>query len=91
MKIVKLPYNIQVNLDKPNASGRRGAGIMHNLREEADRSDTKAEARDKAYYNCRIAGLDSLILACASAGVDIESQSFREAVTSAIDAIGNIS
>ncbi len=40
-------------------------------------------------YNAAIDGLESLILACACAGIDVNSSNFVEAVQTAIDGIGN--
>ena len=40
-------------------------------------------------YNARVDGLESLILACACAGVDVETREFDEAVNTAVDAILN--
>lgn len=57
---------------------------------QADRRyDLSGESIETLITNAQIDGLESLILACAAQGVDIESEAFKEAVRSAVDAIGN--
>lgn len=47
------------------------------------------EIEEMNEYNHRLDGLESLILACACSGVDIQSPEFVQAVKTAIDACAN--
>lgn len=59
--------------------------------------EPKSEALDRSgdgvmsrwYYNGCLDGIESMILACAVAGIDVESSSFVEAVRTAKDAADN--
>ena len=52
---------------------------------ERDMGDVSARLK----YNGCLDGIESVILACAVAGIDIESNAFEEAVATALDAVGN--
>lgn len=43
----------------------------------------------EAVYNAAIDGLESLILAHAVAGLDVESESYREGIETAVESINN--
>lgn len=45
--------------------------------------------RCKAGCNCGFDGIESMILACDIAGVDVESPQFISAIESAVDAVAN--
>ena len=54
-------------------------------------SDLKQPARDAddTRFNAVVDGLESLILAHACAGVDVESAAYIEGIETAVEAIGN--
>jgi hypothetical protein len=80
---IELPcYGITVTLARENGGEEPGSGsIVSDLREP-----TTAANRQ---YNAAIDGLESLILAHACAGVDVESRAYVEGVETAVDAIAN--
>lgn len=41
------------------------------------------------HYNAAIDGIESLILAHACAGIDVESEAYKEGIKTALDAISN--
>jgi len=53
-----------------------------------DSPESEEEALGRVQANAAIDGMESLILACACAGVDVKSPQFVEAIETAIDAIG---
>ena len=81
---IHLPcFGITVRLDRKNTAKTPGAGtIASNLNGP---SSTAAERR----FNAAIDGLESLILAHACAGVNIESPAYIEGVETAVEAIVN--
>lgn len=82
---IKLPcFGIIVNL-----TGDGGGSISSDLHEDPDeKSDYDGQCKVDA-YNTAIDGLESLILACACSGIDIESSAFLEAIESAVQGIAN--
>ena len=58
---------------------------------QAERQDSEREAakEERLLHNARVDALESMILACAVAGIDIESPAFVEAVETVLDKIGN--
>jgi hypothetical protein len=80
---IQLPcYGITVTLARENRVEEPGSGsIVSDLREP----DTAANRQ----YNAAIDGLESLILAHACAGVDVESSAYLEGIETAVDAIAN--
>lgn len=80
---IKLPcYGIAVTLARKNRAEEPGSGsIISDLREP--------ETTANRPYNAAIDGLESLILAHACAGVDVESPAYLEGIETAVDAITN--
>ncbi len=80
---IKLPcYGITVTLARENGVEEPGSGsIVSDLREP--------ETAANRQYNAAIDGLESLILAHACAGVDVESPAYLEGIETAVDAIAN--
>jgi hypothetical protein len=52
-------------------------------------AETEAEARQRLESNCRIDGIESLILAAACAGIDVTTPAFAQAIETAVEAIWN--
>ena len=52
-------------------------------------TDLKSSDIDDELYNAAIDGIESLILAQACAGIDVQSDAYLEALDTAIDAISN--
>ncbi|MEE9540814.1 MAG: hypothetical protein V3V85_04885 [Candidatus Thorarchaeota archaeon] len=83
MKTIKLPcFGIVVELDDTMVGF---GGITSDLGEEP--SDPMSP--DGSEYNGAIHAIESLILAHAVAGIDIESPAYMEGIETAVDAIGN--
>jgi len=80
---IKLPcYGIIVTLAKENAVEEPGSGsIASDLREPKTAANRQ--------YNAAIDGVESLILAHACAGIDVESPAYIEGIETAVDAIAN--
>ena len=80
---IQLPcYGITLTLARENGVEEPGSGsIVSDLREP--------ETAANRQYNAAIDGLESLILAHACAGVDVESPAYVEGIETAVDAIAN--
>ena len=81
---IRLPcYGITMTLVRGNGADEPGSGAIA--------SDLHAAGRSAAdrQYNAVIDGLESLILAHACAGVDVESPAYVEGVETAVEAIAN--
>lgn len=80
---ITLPcYGITLTLGKENGVEKPGSGsIISDLHER--------ETAANRQYNAAIDGLESLILAHACAGVDVESPAYLEGIETAVDAIAN--
>lgn len=77
--IILLPGTIRVTLTAD------GAGeIESDLRAGIDDHDTEG-----GQYLAAVDGLETLILACACAGVDLETEAFHQAVATAIESLGH--
>ncbi len=83
-RVIRFPcFGIEIRLVWQNGPENPGEGtITSDLRETGD----AIEAR---HYNAAIDSLESLILAHACAGVDVESPAYVEGIETAVDAIGN--
>lgn len=80
-RIIRLPcYGITLTLARENGVEEPGSGsIVSDLR------DPRTAANQ--HYNAAIDGLESLIVAHACAGVDVESPAYVEGIETAVDAI----
>ena len=58
-----------------------GGSISSDLHEEG--------VTDATEYNAAMDGIESMILACACAGIDIESPAFIEAIETAVEGCAN--
>jgi hypothetical protein len=84
VRTIRLPcLGITVRLVRESTAKTPGAGAIT--------SDVKAPGKTAAQrpYNAAIDGLESLILAQACAGVDIETPAYLEGVETAVEAIFN--
>ena len=84
MRTIHLPcFGITIRLDRKNTTKTPGAGTIA--------SDLKTPGKNAAnrQYNAAVDGLESLILAHACAGVDVESPTYVEGVETAVEAIAN--
>jgi hypothetical protein len=80
MKEINLPkYGIQVTLDADDSGT-----ITSDLHVEVGRNLVADEL-----YNSAMDGIESLILACACAGIDIEDERFIEAITTSVESVAN--
>jgi len=82
-RTIRLPcYGITITLARENGADKPGSGsITSDLRAAVTAADRQ--------YNAAIDGLESLILAHACAGVDVESPAYVEGVETAVEAIAN--
>lgn len=82
LREIRLPcHGIVVRIDT------NGCGSVESQLEQAD-TESLDDAELAGFKGC-MAGIESLILACACAGVDIETPAFIEAVESAAEAGAN--
>jgi hypothetical protein len=83
-RAIRLPcFGIEIRLAREDSPENSGEGtITSDLRDAGD----EIEARR---YNAAIDVLESLILAHACAGVDVESPAYVEGIETAVEAIGN--
>ena len=84
LRTIQLPcFGITIRLDRKNTAKMPGAGTIV--------SDLKGRGKTAAQRlsNAAIDGLESLILAHACAGVDIESPAYVEGIETAVEAIAN--
>ena len=82
-RTIRLPcYGITVTLTRGNGEDTPGSGtIASDLRAAGTASNRQ--------FNAAIDGLESLILAHACAGVDVEAPAYVEGVETAVEAIAN--
>ena len=83
-RVIRLTcYGMTILLKRGNAQDIPGSGALT--------SDLKAPGKTASdrLYNAAIDGLESLILAHACAGVDVESPAYVEGIETAVDAITN--
>lgn len=80
---IRLPcYGITIRLERDPTSGDPSCGTIT--------SDLKAATDTAASpFNAAIDGLEALILAHASAGIDVASPAYVEGIETAVEAIGN--
>ena len=84
-KTIKLPcYGIVVEL-----TGNGGAAITSDLHEDVPNVD-RDETAEIEQYNAAIDGIESMILAHASAGIDIESFAYIEGIETAVEAVPSL-
>jgi len=71
--------------------GKGGGRVWYsNLADEDDVEDEAARV-EQDIHNARVEGLERLVLACAVAGVDVETAKFKTALQTAADALTNAS
>jgi len=82
-RTIRLPcYGITVTLTRGNGADKPGSGAIA--------SDLCAvRTASNRQFNAAIDGLESLILAHACAGVDVESPAYVEGIETAVEAIAN--
>jgi hypothetical protein len=82
-RTIKLPcYGITLTLARENGAEAPGSGsIVSDLREPKNAANRQ--------YNAAVDGLESLILAHACAGVNVESPAYIEGIETAVDAVAN--
>ena len=84
IRTIRLPcYGITIRLDRKNTAKTPGAGTI-----TSDLKTPGKSAGDRL-FNAAIDGLESLILAHACAGVDVESPAYVEGIETAIEATTN--
>ena len=84
MSTIRMPcLGITIRLSRMNDAKAPGAGTIA--------SDLRNPGKNAAnrQYNAAVDGLESLILAHACAGVDVESPAYVEGIETAVDAIAN--
>lgn len=85
MKVIKLPcYGITIRLERKHAANHSGCGTITS-------SGLKGPSKTHLdrLYNAAIDGIESLVLAHACAGVDVQSPAYIEGIETAVDAIAN--
>lgn len=84
IRTIRLPcFDITIRLDRKNTAKAPGAGTLTSNLKVPDNTAGDRE------YNAAIDSLESLILAHACAGVDVESPAYVEGIETAVDAITN--
>lgn len=84
MKKIKLPiHNIEVETD-----GQGSGTITSSLKDENVLASNHPDP-DAYAHNAALDAVESMILACACAGVDIKSNAFVKAVSTTVDAVNN--
>jgi hypothetical protein len=82
---IELPcFGIKLNL-----TGDGGGAISSDLKEEYTEDDYEFGCNNKMSYNGAVDGLESIILAHACAGIDIQSPAYIEGIETAVQAISN--
>jgi hypothetical protein len=82
-RTIRLPcYGITVTLVRENDEDKPGSGSITSDLHAAGTASNRQ-------FNAAIDGLESLILAHACAGVDVESPAYVEGVETAVEAIAN--
>tara|TARA_Y100000296_G_C5056276_1_gene197444 strand:+ start:91 stop:354 length:264 start_codon:yes stop_codon:yes gene_type:complete len=85
MKTIKLPcYGILVNVREGG-----GGGISSELWEDITDEMGDEDAEEAYIHNRKMDAIESFILACACAGIDIESPAFIEAIETTVQACAN--
>jgi len=83
-RTIRLPcYGITIRLSREDVSGGAASGTI--ISDLKSHDGTAAER----LLNAAIDGLESLILAHACAGVDVESPVYLEGIETAVDAVTN--
>lgn len=82
-----------ITLDKVKVKLLRGmnrqGNVLVELVEGFDRGDALNDATAEAEWNAALDGLESLIMAHASNGIDVTSDAYQDGVQTALDAIAN--
>lgn len=87
-RTIRLPcYGITIRLEDGNTEGQPGCGtITSELKAAEEDAEEDAEA---ARFHAAMDGLESLILAHACAGMDVQSPAYIEGIKTAVEAISN--
>jgi hypothetical protein len=81
MRVIELPcFNIRVTV------AQNGGAITSDLHEELEKAEPTPESEQ---YEAAIDGIESMILAHACAGVDIESPAYIQGIEAAVLEAGN--
>ena len=85
MKTINLPvFGIAVTL-----TGDGGASIQSDLHESLKDICNQSDYKETELFNASMDGIESMILAHASAGVDIESPAYLEGIETAVGSCSN--
>ena len=83
-RTIRLPcYGITITLTRGNRADKPGSGAI------ASDLHAAGTASNRQFKAAAIDGLESLILAHACAGVDVESPAYVEGIETAVEAIAN--
>lgn len=84
VRLIHLPcFRITIRLDRDNTAKEPGSGaITSDLKRPEDLVTDRI-------YNAAIDAVESLILAHACAGIDVESPAYVEGIETAVEAIAN--
>lgn len=84
MKKIKLPiYDIVVETDG------KGSGTITSVLKDDNVLASNEPDPDAYAYNAAMDAVESMILSCACAGIDIKASAFITAVQTTVDAVGN--
>jgi|TARA_R110000851_G_scaffold63075_2_gene144383 hypothetical protein len=84
MKTINLPiYDIVVTITEDGG----GAAITSNLKEKAEGDSTEKQSINN--FNAAMDGIESIVMAHASTGIDIESDSYLEGIEAAVEGCSN--
>ncbi len=88
-KMVTFDLGADKKIEVSWAAAGKGSLLESNLFEEYQKNEQPEDTEARGLYNAAVNGMESLLLACATAGVDIDTREFRESVQTAFDAITN--
>ncbi len=66
-----------------------GEACDQSLRDNRPPAESEEEAASRIQFNAAMDGIESMILAHATAGIDVETPAYLEGIETAIDACGN--
>lgn len=90
MKTINLPcFGIVVEVgDEYDHTGKKSGSIISDLfTSPTDEDEAEFQATER--YNAAMDAIESIILAHACAGIDIESQAYLEGIKTAVEACAN--
>lgn len=91
MKVIRLPMeNIKITLGDPDPKSTHGAYLGGHIKSDlSPRTDRRITEYIEPEFDGALCAIESLILAHAVAGVDVESPGYIEGITTTLDKLVN--